>query len=141
MKSWKIILSVLLLQVTTSSVTCRKGHGDDRLTFINNSDKNIYVILQYNYPDTTINDDEWANLAYNHLAVDHNITQKLWNSIDWENVIRQKNPLNTIMVFVFELDKVTNKPWSQIQSDYDILKRYDLTIDQLNAMHWSVIYP
>ncbi|MBX3254569.1 MAG: hypothetical protein KF862_10550 [Chitinophagaceae bacterium] len=141
MKSWKIILSVLLLQTITSSVTCKKGHGDDRLTIVNNSNKNIYVILQYNYPDTSINDESWSNLAYTHLQVDSNSSKSMWNSIDWDGVIREKNSLNTVMVFVFDLDKVINKPWVQIQADYDVLKRYDLTIDQLNALDWKITYP
>lgn len=141
MKSWKIILSILLLQITTSSVTCRKGHGDDRLTIVNNSNKSVYVILQYNYPDTSINDKSWSSLAYTHLQVDSGSSTSLWNSIDWEEVIRGKNALSTIMIFVFDLDKVINKPWAQIQSDYDVLKRYDVTIDRLNTLDWKITYP
>jgi hypothetical protein len=129
------------MQVTTSSVTCRKGHGDDRLTIVNNSNKSIYIIVQYNYPDTSINDKSWSNLAYTHVQVDPNSAQHLWNSLDWDEVIRGKNSLNTVMVFVFDLEKVISKPWAQIQSDYDVLKRYDLTIDQLNILDWKIIYP
>ena len=141
MKSWKIIVIILLLQVITSSVTCKKGHGDDRLTVVNNSNKSIYVILQYNYPDTSINDESWTYLAYNYLQVDSNSSKNLWNSLDWEKVIRDKNASNTMMVFVFDLNNVINKPWMQIQADYDVLKRYDVTIDQLNALNWKVTYP
>lgn len=142
MKQVKIGFAALTLYFLMSSSNCKKwGHGDDRLTVSNNSDKNIYVVLQYNYPDTSINDESWTYLAYNHLGVDSLSSKSLWNSKKWDKVIRDNNSSNTIMVFVYDVEAIAGKTWPEIQSSYEVLKRYDLTVGQLNSMGWNIIYP
>lgn len=125
-----------------SSNNCKKGgHGDNRLTIVNNSNASIFTLLQYNYPDTSINDESWSYLAYNYLVVESQKTEKLWNSIKWDKVIQNKNEHNMLTVFILDNEIVNNTPWAEIQSNYLILQRYELTIEQLDDMGWRVTYP
>lgn len=143
MKTLKAFIVCSLLLIITCSNSCEKGegHGDDRLTIINNSSISIFALLQYNYPDTTINNEDYTHLAYNSITIEPNTTKKIWNSLNWEDVIQMDNTQGTIMIFVFSSDTVQSYSWEQIRNDYNTLKRFDLSVNQLKAEDWKVSYP
>jgi len=45
------------------------------------------------------------------------------------------------MVFVFDANIVENTPWDTIRKNYLILKRYDLSYDDIVSLNWIITYP
>src|SRR6056297_2652669 len=52
---------------------------------------------------------------------------KLGNQIRWVERISQM-PLDTLSIYFFHPDTLSTYDWSEVRSDYKVLKRYDLSI-------------
>ena len=55
--------------------------------------------------------------------------------------IRDSYKKDTLIFFVFSVDTLNKYSWEEIREDYKILKRYDLSISDLDSMNWTIIYP
>ena len=141
MKTTKLF-SIILFGIICASPHCNddnQGHGDTRLTIINNSNETIASFLQYNYPDTSIQDRETP--GFNAIAIEPHSKNNHLTFIDWEILIPRNNPYNTIFIFIYSSDTIQRYTWSHIQQNYSVLRRYDLTIAQLKAINWTITFP
>ncbi len=50
-------------------------------------------------------------------------------------------PNDTLSIFIFHSDTVSSYPWQTIRTEYKILKRYDLSIADLERLNYKVSYP
>ena len=138
-----ILLSFLLLSNTCNKKTenCHKA-----ITFINNSDKELYVTRSWNYPDTI----SFAGIP--NPALDPNFskvnsheknTRALWGRDCYEVLFGSElyNYQDTLMVFVFDAQVLENTDWETVKQQYLILKRYDLSLEDLRNMDWTIEYP
>lgn len=50
-------------------------------------------------------------------------------------------PADTLSVFIFHADTINKYTWEEIREGYKILKRYDLSYDDLKRMNWTITYP
>ncbi|MDH5381181.1 MAG: hypothetical protein OEW75_10030 [Cyclobacteriaceae bacterium] len=41
------------------------------------------------------------------------------------------------MIYLFFKDTIDLVPWEDIVTDYNILKRYDMTLDSLETRNWT----
>jgi len=48
---------------------------------------------------------------------------------------------DTIFVFIFDAAVVENTSWEVVARDYLVLKRYDLTLSDLQRLEWKITYP
>ena len=48
---------------------------------------------------------------------------------------------DTLWYFVFDAAIVENTPWEVVARDYLVLKRYDLTLKDLQRLDWKITYP
>ncbi|OFX34438.1 MAG: hypothetical protein A2X08_16680 [Bacteroidetes bacterium GWA2_32_17] len=55
--------------------------------------------------------------------------------------IAQKNSQNTLILFVFDKDTLAKCRWSEIVSGYKVAKRYDLSLDYLRSINWTINFP
>lgn len=46
-----------------------------------------------------------------------------------------------IHIYIFDKDTLKTVSWDQIRDDYNVLRRYDLTLEDLEAMNWIIEYP
>ncbi len=47
-----------------------------------------------------------------------------------------------VMVFVFDAQVLeTTPPWDTVKAKYLVLKRYDLSLQDLESMNWTITYP
>ena len=86
----------------------------------------------YNYPDT--------NLATNKpllQTISPYASTKVISKEKWEDVL----PKDTLIIFILSKDTVDKYTWEKIRSTYNILKRYDLSLEDLENLSWTVIYP
>jgi hypothetical protein len=58
---------------------------------------------------------------------------------DWDEVL--VSPKDTISMFILSKDTLDKYDWAKIRSDYNILKRYDLSLADLQRMNWTITYP
>lgn len=107
----------------------------------------IYATQSYLYPDT-------VNFADNYIP--NPILQPKLNRInpgaentdavkDLENCLEVRfnekriGSGDTMMVFLFREDSLLANDWKNAPNF--VLKRYDLTIEDLNAINWTITYP
>ena len=57
--------------------------------------------------------------------------------------IRTFNDLDNhvLMIFLFKKSELDNYSWEEVQNDYRILKRYDLSLQDLENNNWTIEYP
>lgn len=62
-------------------------------------------------------------------------------SATWESVYEVSVPGDTLSLFIINTDTLAKYSWSQIRNDYNILKRYDLSLGDLQRLDFEVTYP
>ena len=48
---------------------------------------------------------------------------------------------DSLFVYIFDAELIENTPWEVIAKDYLVLKRYDLTLEDLQRLNWKITYP
>ncbi len=99
----------------------------------NNTNDTIFVCAGYNYPDTTLSSKKPS------LLMVYPNTRN--GGLDSETHWADKVDNDTLSIFVFNKDTVDAYDWAQIRDDYKIIKRYDLSISELDEMSWTIKYP
>lgn len=125
---------LIILSLTLCSYSCEKLV--DHTNFIrihNNTNDTIQIYAGYNYPDTTL------NLEKPKLVMIYPNTQNggLESKTDWKDKVIN----DTLNIFILSKDTVDRYSWDKIRNDYNVLKRYDLSLDDLKNMNWTITYP
>lgn len=138
---WLILL--LLLSCFLFSMTCRKRATDSchyNIRIHNNSDIPIHTFISYDYPDTGLNFQRPGIDRLSNSTGPHN-----WSDIrDETECIESKmnyNRAEKLTVFVFDRKLIDTTPWQQIRQNYQVLKRYYYTVDELKALNFELVYP
>ena len=131
----KIILPLFFLLLIM--LGCPREETEDchrGVTIINNSDKPIYYKVGISYPDTSL----YYNPASspNPYKISANSRKKHWFGDCYEAAVRE-----TLMVFIFDAYTLEHTPWDTVVANYMVLKRYDLSLNDLNKLKWHVTYP
>lgn len=98
-----------------------------------NDDEN-YVAL---YPDTLISEST-ERLG---IVKSGKKARIAGGSGSWENIFEVSVPNDTLSLFVFHTDTLARYPWAEVQGKYKILKRYDLSLRDLERLDFTVTYP
>ena len=105
-----------------------------RIRVQNNSNDTIQFYESYNYPDTSI-DVEKPRLIM--------VYPSEYGSLDskepWNEVLVP--PKDTLSIFILSKDTVDKYSWEEIRKSYNILKRYDLSLEDLEYLNYTVTYP
>jgi hypothetical protein len=106
------------------------------VNYVNNSDFDIYYYVLDNhgaysesqtYPDTTISFDKKSMGSPLKANMYHVVNI---GTLPIENFFK-KLPGDTLSVFYFHTDTVSRYSWEEIQHDYKILRRYDLSLEDI----------
>ncbi|MZQ50290.1 MAG: hypothetical protein GT598_14925 [Bacteroidales bacterium] len=129
----KLIIYVVLI---ASMVGCDKV--DYKMKITNNSNSTIYFYYSFSYPDTTIRAEgnPLGSPDNYRILSGETITNPMRGS--WEG---QFDIYSTLMIFIFDEATLKTVPWDTIRKNYMILKRYDLSYEDLVKMDWRVTYP
>ena len=107
----------------------------------NNTSHDIQVtpglgpIYMSSYHDTAISESK-----PHFLSIAPNDYGYLDYSEKWENVF-PRLPADTLSIYIFSTDTLKAYDWSKIRSGYKVLKRYDLSLDDLRKSNWTITYP
>lgn len=132
-----MIRSFLLIMLFTG---CWRNYYDTRLTFINNSQKSIYVSISDIYKDTNyvfVNYNP-ANMPNEYKILPNETKVPIKPIGSWEKVYSNQSKLS---FYVFDAQIMETIPWDTIKAKYLVLKRYDLSLKDLQQMNWTIIYP
>lgn len=116
-------------------VSCRKAKLQG-IKFINNTNRYLTVYDAFTYPDTSMSSITWGGYIINPTS------EEVLNSKNgWVKDIKHYNSSNTLMLFVVYRDTLAKYGFDSVASSYNIAKRYDLTLDNLENMGWTVFFP
>lgn len=138
MKTIKNLAFVLIALLLSTSCDTNNSYFDNRLKVINNSDKTIYAVSYQSYPDTTLGKISVAEKSSNKARPNGIIT--LGRGGTWETAFKE-DIHQKLIVFIFDAAVVDNTPWDTIRNNYLILKRYELTLQDLEKVDWRITYP
>jgi hypothetical protein len=105
------------------------------INFKNTTTKSISFFDSRTYPDTTLPSEKpYFGTCRPNSTSDIESKQK------WEKNISD-TPRDTLSIFIIDTDTIINKPWVEIKNQYKILKRYDLSLQDLQNRNWTITYP
>lgn len=132
MKMLKINI-LIIMSIIFCNASCEKivDHGY-YLKVQNNTNDTIWCYASYSYPDTSLTEDKPLLQMMEPMSY-----TKLESKEEWEDVLSK----DTICIFILSNDTVDKYSWEEIRSHYNILKRYDLSLDDLKQMNYTIIYP
>jgi hypothetical protein len=78
-----------------------------------------------------------GNPGYKTLPHTANVIQSRDCFEDFMNKVQ----VDTIMIFIFDAKIIETVPWDTIRTKYLVLKRYDLNLQDLQRLNWTITYP
>lgn len=87
------------------------------------------------YPDTILPLSKPILIKINANAFFDILSKK-----EWDEVLKEL-PADTLSIFIFDAMVYEGTEWEEIRNDYKILKRYDLSIEDLERLNYTVTYP
>jgi hypothetical protein len=115
----------------------------------NDSDQRVYYYVYATYPDTLLGDISpaqsfWLNKGANNSGFDQygilpHSSNKFTIMGKWEDLF--STPKEKKCFFFFDADTLEKIPWDTIRKKYMILKRYDLSYEDLLLRNRTVTYP
>jgi len=141
MKSLNIVL-VLIFVLTISSQCKESDDCHKTMRFVNNTANTLYVTTSFAYPDTLIKDPN-PKLDPYFTKVQPNEVNTTVLSTYGRNCIETGFTYygDTLMVFIFDAQVIDNTPWETVKSNYLILKRYDLSFQDIQNSDYTLTYP
>lgn len=139
----KNLIFGLVTFIILTSASCDKMLLGERFYFIkvsNSSTKPIYfydasIQMETQYPDTALPKVRPSLVKIKSLE-----SFRIDSRTKWEDNI-QKLPRDTLSIFIIDSEEYENKSWNEVKNNYLILKRYDLSLENLKALNWTVTYP
>jgi hypothetical protein len=138
MRNKTVLMISIIFVISYTSLGCDGCSDvlgfDSRLKVVNNSSQTIHFDGGFTYPDTSIGEiPSGEDVRPNSQRV-FGIQGK------WEELFTEL-PADTFMIFIFDADTLKQVPWERVRAEYKILKRYDLSLQDLIGRDWKVVYP
>lgn len=115
----------------------------DSMLILNNlSNQSIVYSIEVNPPsDTTL-----ASISYplspaniNEITLDAMESDTISES--FIKMLREDFKDRILIVFFLSKDTIDQVPWERIRAENLVLRRYDLTLEDLEALNWTIEYP
>jgi hypothetical protein len=138
---FKVILILIMLIFTACDKTKVYTRADDsRLKISNISNKYIYFSFSDFYPDTLKMYPISPSMSY--YKVKSNETKTYNSKETWEDFFQNRIVSSgKLFVFIYDAQTIESIPFDTIQKKYMILKRFDLTYNEIVQKNWIITYP
>lgn len=128
----------LLLSLTL--INCENENVIDTITFENNSKIDLYVSMSFVFPDTNMYfPNPFLDPSTNLVEAETISTSAL--RVIHGNYRSRLLDVEKLLVFVFDAEVLKTVPWDTVKANYMVSKRYDLSLDDLESMDWTIKYP
>ena len=135
MKQLKFIVFLPLILILVACPTPNYKHD---FRFSNNSNVDTYLYLgvaprEYGgsrYPDTAVSEVRVGFLFKKGKEETYSYNYDYGNE-----------PTETLCLFIFDADTFDIYDWKEIQDGYKILKRYDISYDDIKRLKFQISYP
>ena len=137
----KTIIYLLIISIALTGKGCPDNDQitDATITIINNTNESIvYYSINKSTTDTLLSSLPYPISVENTDSVDANNSTKFGGPF---KKLFNDNPSDILIIFLFSRDTIEQVPWERIVDEYLVLRRYDLTLEDLEAMDWTVVYP
>jgi hypothetical protein len=114
------------------------------ITFSNNSDMTLYVKEENFYLIDPPDPFDISRLSYFHPGQknikSYSVSKDaLSSTMCFENSFG--GDLEILYIYIFDAAVIKNTSWEVVARDYLVLKRYDLTLKDLQRLNWKIAYP
>ena len=135
-----ILLAACLIAIMTMSINCRKNKADCHVyyTIKNNSSKAIYFISNKDSALNLLSYPPGASPATYKCDANAKINDAQRSCYE-SNILLSSTHM--LYIFIFDAQIIETVPWDTIKKNYIILKRYELTKDELDSAKWIINYP
>ena len=141
----KNVIKLLLLSIICMATKCADKESEDchtSIRFSNNSEKSLYVNKDTYYlrdldPFDIRNSSFFRPEQKNIKCCEEN-KDALFSASCYEHILDMGK---VVFIFIFDAKVVENTPWEVVAKDYLVLKRYDLTLEDLQRLNWKITYP
>jgi len=149
----KNVIKLLVIFWLSTAVTCEKKERENchpSIRFSNNSTKsvraNYRVLHPVHYPNPISALETLSYTAQHEMykinSGEQNNTRALRSRDCIEHIFNRSDGfLDTLYLFVFDAAVIENTSWDIVVRDQLFLKRYDLTLQDLQRLNWQVTYP
>jgi hypothetical protein len=123
-------------------MSCRPDHYFD-LSIKNNSDSGIYYTYSTLYPDTAVDTSVYIPPGSTRTPSEviypgqTNTVIAIASLQGYFSTI----PSDTLEIFIYDAKLVQRTSWDSVVAKYLVLKRYDLTLQEIEKMNGIVTYP
>lgn len=147
----KLLFLLLIMPIFFGCILSDKGHNS--ILIVNNSENDIYVVHENDYPDTIfhhrwmgISDNEYQTKVKANSSSDGPLCL-YWDIWETEFAYKTIIPSDTLIVFILNVDSIDLweneklSPKKEQNPNNAVLKRYDLSLNDLKKMNWTITYP
>ena len=143
----KNLIRILLLSWICVATTCVPKENENchpAIEFSNNSDMTLYVKDEGFYLVDSPDPFDISKRSYFHPGQknikSHSVSK---DAIFSRNCLEYsfRSAIEILYIYIFDASVVENTPWEVVARDYLVLKRYDLTLEDLQLLDWKVTYP
>lgn len=134
---WLTVTALLL-----SGGQCKKDQV--HLVLANNSDRFLYCYINNSwpgvgptYPDTTL----WGQTTHGYTLIEPRSRQIFETLLGTKGEVTFGHIGDTISFAIFDADTIAAYPWDVINREYKIVRRYDLSIHDLQKLDYTLYYP
>jgi len=134
---WLAVIAVFL-----SGGQCKKDQV--HLGLVNCSDRFLYGYINNSwpgvgptYPDTTL----WGRTKHGYTLIKPHSRQTFETLLGTKGEVTFGHIGDTLSFAIFDADTIAAYPWDVINSEYKILRRYDLSIHDLQKLNYTLYYP
>ena len=94
-----------------------------------------YLGANEHYPDTTVVETNFRRSLNPGSSIDFSAKRP------WEEIFERYVLSDTLSMFIFHTDTLEANSWETIISEYKVLQRYDLSIQDIHLLNHDIPYP
>lgn len=139
---------ILVLMSAFVLLGCCKLKNSDciyQLTVTNNTSRNLRILRNHYFPDTLQMFSGTSNTYFlepNSSIIINAGVAKCKEITCWEPLFGSNKyggiPSGVLMIGVVDEDTINTIGWETVKANYQLLKRYDLTFQDLNNLNWNI---
>ncbi len=117
-------------------------HIKHSITLINNDSKSIGYYFALGGRDGNTYPDTVPPVSVSYVGKELESDKRfIYYFGGGKSELIQSLPNDTLSVYIFSTDTLKRYSWEEVRSGYKVLRRYNLSLSDLNRLDWTLTYP